>query len=99
MNYNYDETNPLLALFVGTGIVGLLITLGSIAIAFVISAFFTALWVRLILVFMRKALDREYGRMRAAGLGFDPRGASTQISPMSRQAPPPLRDERGPRDW
>jgi len=91
-----DPSTPIIGALVGTGIVGLLITLGFFALAFVLSAFITALWVRLILVFMRKALDREYGRMRMIGQGFEP-GRMT-VPPLN---PPslPLRNGQGPRDW
>jgi hypothetical protein len=44
--------------------VRLLLSLLLVVIDFVVSAFVVSLWVRLILVFMRKALDREYGRVR-----------------------------------
>jgi len=91
-----DPTTPVIGALVGTGIIGLLITLAFIALAFVISAFITALWVRLILVFMRKALDREYGRMRMIGYGFEPGRAS--LAPTG-PATTPLRSGDGPRDW
>jgi len=86
----------------GTGIIGLFISLGVIVLGFVLSAFITALWVRLILVFMRKALDREYGRMRMIGLGFSPGRppAPAQVAPPMAPGPPmPLRPQDGPRDW
>jgi len=94
----YDPSNPFLGVFVGTGLIGMLVTLGFVALAFVLSAFITALWIRLILVFMRKALDREYGRMRMAGNGFTPGRASLAPTP-APQTPMPLRNEGGPRDW
>ena len=87
-----DPTNPIISTVAGTGILGLLVTIGVAALAFVISAFFTALWVRLILVFMRSALDREYARMRVASAPGTARGASSFGGP-------PLRDGTGPRDW
>ena len=59
-----DPSNPILPTLLGSGIGGLLITIGLLIVGFVASAFFTALWVRLILLLMRKALDREYGRVR-----------------------------------
>ncbi|MGV8883982.1 MAG: hypothetical protein ACOH1T_00140 [Microbacteriaceae bacterium] len=61
-----DPAIPFFSLVAGTGLVGLLLTIAFFALAFVVSAFFTALWIRLILVFMRSSLDREYGRMRSA---------------------------------
>ena len=61
-----DPTIPFFSIIAGTGVVGLLLTIVFFAVAFVVSAFFTALWIRLILVFMRSALDREYARMRSA---------------------------------
>jgi len=84
-------------MLVGTGILGLLACIGAVALAFVVSAFFAALWVRLILIFMRKALDREYGRMRMAGHGFEP-GRRASLAPQTI-TPTPLRNEDGPRDW
>jgi len=91
-----DPSTPIIGALVGTGIIGLLITLGFVTLAFVLSAFFTALWVRLILVFMRKALDREYGRMRMIGQGFEPgRLTVPHLDPPST----PLRNDQGPRDW
>ena len=62
-----EPTNPIYSFVSGTGVVGLLFALLFAAAGFVASAFITALWVRLILVFMRSALDREYARMRSAG--------------------------------
>lgn len=91
-----DPSTPVIGALVGTGIIGLLITLGSVALAFVLSAFFTALWVRLILVFMRKSLDREYGRMRMAAHGYEPGRASLAPAGPSTS---PLRNSDGPRDW
>lgn len=88
------DINPLVPSLVGTGIAGLLITIGVVIAGFVISAFITSLWIRLIITFMRKTLDREYGRMRMAGLGFAPGSARPQPSPIT-----PLRNEDGPRDW
>ena len=60
------ESNPydFLPVIVGSGIVGLLLFLLFVIVSFVVSAFIMSLWVRLILVFMRKALDREYARVR-----------------------------------
>ena len=52
-----------LPVIVGSGIVGFLLFLLFVVVGFVVSAFIMSLWVRLILVFMRKALDREYERM------------------------------------
>ena len=88
-----DPTNPIISTVAGTGILGLLVTIGFAALAFVISAFFTALWVRLILVFMRSALDREYARMRMAS------AAPGTARVASSFGGPPLRDGTGPRDW
>ena len=91
----YPDINPLVPTLVGTGIVGLLVTIGFAVLAFVASAFITALWVRLIITFMRKTLDREYGRMRMASLGYAPGRARAEP-----EAPiVPLRNEDGPRDW
>jgi hypothetical protein len=90
---DYPDVNPLVPTLVGTGIVGLLISIGVVIVGFVISAFITSLWVRLIIAFMRKTLDREYGRMRTAGLGFTPGTAQPQPGPIT-----PLRNDEGPRD-
>jgi len=91
-----DPTTPFIGALVGTGIVGLLITLAFAALAFVVSAFITALWVRLIMIFMRKALDREYGRMRMIGQGFE---AGRMTVPHLNPPSTPLRNDQGPRGW
>lgn len=81
------------SLIVGTGILGLIITIVVALLGFVISAFFTSLWIRLILVFMRGALDREYARMRSGGV--DPsRSQGNSYPPIS-----PIQTGQEPRDW
>ena len=84
----------LSSLIVGTGILGLIITIVVALLGFVVSAFITSLWVRLVLVFMRGALDREYGRMQMGGAGNRPSSYPSLAPP-----PAPLRNEQAPRDW
>lgn len=49
---------------IGAGLGGLVVVIIIYAIGFVISAALFALWVRLVAVFLRKWLDREYARAR-----------------------------------
>jgi cytosine/uracil/thiamine/allantoin permease len=59
-----DNWTPLIGPLVGTGITGLIITILIAIVWFILSAFITALWIRLILLFMHGTLEREYARMR-----------------------------------
>ena len=73
---------------------GLVIFLVSTILAFIISAFIVSLWIRLILVFMRTTLDREYDRVRVSGLEF------AQNLSRGRPSPPrTLPNDQGPNEW
>ena len=94
---DYPAPSPLIPSFVvGSGILGLAIFIGLVVAAFVASAFIASLWVRLVITFMRKTLDREYGRLRTAGSSFE---AGKAVRPARPSAPMPLRPDQGPRDW
>lgn len=96
MDYT-EPVNPLdPSVFVGSGLIGLAIAIVLAIVGFVVSAFVMSVWIRLIITFMRRTLDREYGRMRTASLGFQ--ADSSRISPVTGK-PVPLRGSEGPRDW
>ena len=93
---DYPAPSPSIPSFVvESGILGLAVFIGLVVAAFVASAFIASLWVRLVITFMRKTLDREYGRLRTAS-SFDPGKA---VRPARPSAPMPLRTDQGPRDW
>jgi phosphate/sulfate permease len=79
------NTSSLIGAGLGFGILALVIYIAIIIVGFIISAFIAALWIRLIIRFMRKTLDREYRYMR--GDYF------TDQRPRADQ--PPV----GPRNW
>ncbi len=58
MDSNYF---PVIA---GAGILALVLWLVLVIVGFVVSAFLTSLFVRLVIRFMRKSLDREYRYLR-----------------------------------
>jgi len=54
-------------LVMGAGLLALLVWIGVVIVGFIVSAFLASLWIRLVITFMRKTLDREYGLARGAG--------------------------------
>lgn len=94
MDYPSPNTPDISSILIGSGILGLVLSIVFALLAFVVSAFIMSLWIRLILVFMRGALDREYGRMRMGGSGVAP------VTSRQPEAPPPaFSSGQGPRDW
>ena len=96
MYYPQPVGTDFASLLIGGGILGLVVFVLVGSLMFIISAFIMSIWIRLILVFMRGALDREYGRMRAAGSSFLDGAANAPLPP--RRPSSPLGNDRGPRD-
>jgi hypothetical protein len=77
------DTDDIIPSIIGSGLIGLVVVVLLWVIGFVVSAFIMSLWIRLILVFMRRRLDSEYALMRGAGLQQPYR----PISPPQPEAP------------
>lgn len=91
--------DTFIATFLTGGLIGGLVVVGGAVVGFVLSAWITSLWVRLIITFLRKTLDREYGRMRGVA-GPPPVGRhSGAPAAAAPTGPLPLRSGPGPRDW
>ncbi|WP_066522924.1 hypothetical protein [Curtobacterium ammoniigenes] len=78
-----------LAALLGAGLVGFLLMLAIVVVAFVLNAWIAGIWLRLLVRFHRGWFDREYARARGVW------GPNVPPSPEGRRF---LR-ERGPRDW
>jgi hypothetical protein len=59
-----NKTPDFLAPFVGAGIVALIFSLVILVLGFIVSAFVMSLYIRMVIRFMRRSLDREYRYMR-----------------------------------
>ena len=94
MEYPSPSTPDFASLIIGSGVLGLVIFLVSTILAFIISAFIVSLWIRLILVFMRTTLDREYDRVRVSGLEF-----AQTLSRSRPSQPATLPNDQGPNEW
>lgn len=58
------DSNSPLSFIEGAGLAAFFLSLALIVVGFVVSAWLTSLFVRLVLFFMRSALNGEYDRMR-----------------------------------
>ena len=67
----------------GVGVLVLILWIVLVVVGFVVSAFVMSVFVRLVIRFMRKSLDREYRYLRGDYTPYDSKRAPTNV----------------PRDW